>query len=486
MNRRARRSKPERLAGEDLSFWWLDSPMQPTTMAMLMVLDRAPAEKALRAAFERTVAAVPRLRQRVVDAPLDLTLPHWQDDPTFELDYHVRSHKLARGADLDELFREIVPAYETPFDRSRPLWEARLYEGLAPSKRAALFFKLHHALADGIGGNAIFAALTDGERSPARRRRAGGRVPAAGAWPEPQSWGSQVLDALRDRIELDIERAQSLASAVADTVQHPGNLGRAVQIVRSIAESTQFDSGSPLKEGSGRARRLSGLALPFREVHALKSSLGGSMIDAILTVMALAMRRWHRAHGLTDVRELMTLVPVNLRKRDDWTEGVAVGNVATGILVPLPIGGRKGALALHRDIRRRMKAKKADPASTAAPALAEVMSVLPRRLLTWMSEASYGSIDFIVTNVPGILIPRYLAGTEIEAAYPFAPVAAKSPASIALYGYRDSLFVGIDADARLMPDTAAFQEMIRDSFRELAAAAGPARPSPKRKKPLHK
>ncbi len=480
MSKSQEQPRTERLGGEDLSFWWLDSPMQPTTMAMLMVLDRAPTESALRAAFDRARRAVPRLSQRVVEAPLDLTLPHWEDDPTFDLEYHVRRHKLAKGADLDELFHEIVPAYETPFDRSRPLWEARVYEGLGASKRAAVFFKLHHALADGVGGNAIFAALTDGERSPKRGRTASAGK-KAGAWPEPASWGSQVLDALRDRIELDIGRAQSLANTVVDTVQHPDNLSRALQMVSSIVETAQFDSGSPLKAAGGRSRKLIGMELPFAEVHALKAKLGGCMIDAILTIMALAMRKWHKAHRLEDVQELMTLVPVNLRNRDEWTDGVAVGNVTTGILLPLPIGGRKGPRALHREICSRMEEKKADPVSTAAPALAEVMTALPRQLLTWMSEASYGSIDFIVTNVPGILIPRYLAGAEIEAAYPFAPIAARSPASIALYGYRDSLFIGIDADAGLMPDTDTFQAMIRDSFLELRAAATTAKKKSARK-----
>ena len=109
-----------RLSGEDLAFWWADDPMQPTTMAMLLVLDRMPEWTRLRHAIERAVEAVPRLRQRVIDAPLDLTLPRWVEDPTFDLDYHVRRHALGGSHDVDELFREIAPAYETPFDRSRP------------------------------------------------------------------------------------------------------------------------------------------------------------------------------------------------------------------------------------------------------------------------------------------------------------------------------------------------------------------------------
>ena len=111
--------------------------------------------------------------------------------------------------------------------------------------------------------------------------------------------------------------------------------------------------------------------------------------------------------------------------------------------------------------------------SRATPLLAEVLSVFGRRLVSWMGEATFGAVDFIVTNVPGILATRWLAGTEIVAAYPFAPVALNSPASIALYGYRDSLYIGIDADETVMRDVEAFRAWIVEAFEELAAAATP-------------
>jgi WS/DGAT/MGAT family acyltransferase len=458
-----------RLSGEDLTFWWLDSPSQPTTMEMLMLLDRTPDAARLRSAFERAVAAVPRLAQRVRDAPLDLTLPHWEDDPTFDLDYHVRIHALAAGGDMTTLWHEIAPAYETPFDRSRPLWEARIYHGLQPGGRAALFFKLHHAVADGVGGNAIFAAMADAERDAA-----GGepqhRPDGKGRWTAAPTAGTRMLEALRDRVELDLERAGAATRAVVDTVQHPERLGRAFAALRSFVEAARFDSHSPMKDAGGRARRLSGLELPFAEVRAVKQALGGSMIDVILTIMTRAIGAWYRAHAL-QVEELMTLVPVNLRKPEEWAEKAHVGNVATGIMVPLPIR-IADPLATYREVHARMEAKKADPASGAAPVIAEALSVLPRQLVTWLTEATFGSIDFIVTNVPGILVPRYLAGAEITAAYPFAPVAVGSPASVALYGYRDSLFIGLNSDQASMPDADRFQRMVRTAFQQLQVAAG--------------
>jgi diacylglycerol O-acyltransferase len=462
-----------RLSGEDLSFWWLDSPMQPTTMAMLMVLDQAPEGSRVRWAFERAVSAVPRLAQRVADAPLDLTLPHWETDPTFDLDYHVRRHVLSGCADMDELLRAVRAAYETPFDRSRPLWEARIYDGVGHSGQSALFFKLHHAVADGVGGNAIFAAMTDSDRESAAPPPGRLALPARGSWPN-RSFSRRVFAAIRDRVELDLERAGAVAGTVVDTMQHPERLGRAVQAVRSLIELVRFDSRSPLKNSAGRARRLSGLDLPFAEVRAIKTALGGTMIDVILAITARAIGRWYVTHRMTRVRELMTLVPVNLRKPEEWANKPHVGNVATGILVPLPIR-LPGPLATYHEIRRRMAAKKADPVSSATPLIAELLSVVPRPLLTWMAEATFGSVDFIVTNVPGIMVPRYLAGAEILAAYPFAPVAMKSPVSVALYGYRDRLFVGLDSDERLMPDVDAFRALIVGAFEELRDAVAARR-----------
>lgn len=463
------KGRDSRLSGEDLTFWWLDSPMQPTTMAMLMVLDRAPPPDLLRRAFERAVAAVPRLAERVADAPLGLTLPHWERDPTFDLDYHVRRHALPPGSEMDEVFREIAPAYETPFDRTRPLWEVRVFEGLGPHDHAALFFKLHHAVADGVGGNAIFAAMTDWQREPDDSGSVEHLEP--GPWGETPSLVTRLLEALEDRVELEVERASAAFGAVADIVQHPEKLATAATAVRSLVNSVSFDSHSPLRQWASRSRQMSGLALPFEEMRELRRALGGSMIDVILTIMTRAIGRWHREHDIRGVEELLTLVPVNLRKPEQWADQAHVGNVATGILVALPIRKRT-ALSTYREVRRRMEEKKADPASAATPMLAEVVSLLPRALLTWMAEASFGRVDFIVTNVPGILVPRFLAGAEILGAYPFAPVAMQSPVSVALYGYRERLFIGLNSDRSAMPDVEAFKLMIVDAFEELQHAAG--------------
>ena len=457
------------LSPEDLSFWYADQPRQRTTMAMLLLLEQPPDRQRLRAAATRALEAVPRLGQRVVDAPFDLSLPRWEPDPTFDLDFHIRSYSLEAAASREDplhvLFRTIGPIYDRPFDRTRPLWEMIQLD--LPDGRSALFFRLHHAVADGVGGNAILAALTDAEPdAPA--------PPVAhkepGAWPALDTTAA-LRQALRRRIAEGATRWRAVTSAAVGIARDPGTLGRAWRIVQSFREDTALRSCSPLRD-FGRARRLRGFRVPFAPLREAKRALGGNMIDVLLTAAAAAAGEWHRSEGHGDVDQVIALAPINLRPREDQGLGAGVGNRATGIMVPLPIGPMD-PLERFREVRRSVQERKSHPSVEAFPTIAAAMATLPRLLYRSLAYRAASEVDLIVTNVPGVMTPRYVAGAEIEAAYPFAPVAPHCPVSIALYGYRDSLFVGLDADTTAMPDLGAFEDMLIGSLEGLVEAAQP-------------
>jgi WS/DGAT/MGAT family acyltransferase len=459
------------LSAEDLSFWAADQPRQRTTMAMLMRLDRPPDAERLLGAAARAVEAVPRLSQRVVDAPFDLARPRWEDDPTFDLEFHVRRSALPAGSgsgdSLADLFHALSPIYEQPFDRSRPLWE--MHEIDHPHG-AAIFFKLHHAVADGVGGNAILAALTDADRDGAPLPPRSPKPP--GGFPEEASDATRLLAALRDRVGQDAERGRAVAGAAWQAIRDPSALLRAGRIAGALARDLAPRGASPLR-ALGRARRLTGFELPFEPLREARRALGGRMIDVLLTGVAGAVGTWYREHGLRRVTELVTLVPINLRPRGEQGLGAGVGNRATGILVPLPIARRRPR-ARFREIHRRVEERTNHPSAEFFPVVAELLAVLPRPLYRRLAHASSSSVELIVTNVPGVPMPRYVAGAEITAAYPFAPVAPHCPISIALYGYRGRLFVGIDADATAVPDPAPLGPLLEASFEELLDAAGVA------------
>ena len=463
-----RRSQP--LSGEDLGFWWGDQPRQRTTMAMLLLLDRRPHSDRLRAAVARAVEAVPRLRQRVVDAPFDLAKPRWEDDATFDLDFHVRRYALSHAdgapqhSTLRDLFQTIGPIYERPFDRTRPLWELIEFDG--PGKGAAIFFRLHHGVADGVGGNAILAALTDGSRedAPAPQRDPVG----PGAWHEP-GFAARLGEAVGHRLEEALERGRAVVRLGWTAATQPSSWIRAARVVGAVLSDLRLRGESPLQE-FGRARHLRGFDLPFEPLRRAKAALGGQMIDVMLTATAGAMGAWHRDHGLDGATEVLTLVPINLRPWDEQGIAAATGNRATGVMVKLPLGIRD-PLERFREIHARMIERKASPALELLPSFAEALALVPRPLVRALSLVGSQVVHLIVTNVPGIMQPRYIAGARVTAGYPFAPLAPQCPVSIALYGYDGRLWIGIDADGIAMPDVGAFEAALRRSFEELIEAA---------------
>jgi WS/DGAT/MGAT family acyltransferase len=464
------RPRSEPLSGEDLGFWWGDQPRQRSTMAMLLLLDRRPHSDRLRAAMWRAVEAVPRLRQRVVDAPLDLARPRWEDDPTFDLDFHVRRYAVSHDdgspqhATPTDLFHTLGPIYERPFDRSRPLWELIELDGPGPG--SALFFRLHHGVADGVGGNAIIAALTDAEADAATPSAA--REPPPGAW-EEESLPGRLASAVGQRIREDLARGVALQRAAWSAMTHPSSWLTAARVVRGIVSDLGDSSDSPLRD-FGPGRHLSGFELPFEPLRKARAALAGQMIDLMLTAVAGAVGAWHRANGHGDVGEVMTLVPINLRPREEQGLRAGTGNRATGVMVRLPLH-EADPIARFHEIHARVTERKAQPLVEHLPALAELLAVLPRPLFRYLSRASSQAVNLIVTNVPGIMQPRYVAGARITAGYPFAPLAPRCPVSIALYGYDQRLYVGIDADRTAMPDLHAFEEMLRAAFAEVIAAA---------------
>jgi diacylglycerol O-acyltransferase len=454
----------EALTPSDLNWWYGDQPRQRTTMALLMLLDRRPDPVRLREAALHAANAVPRLRQRIVDAPFDLTLPRWESDPTFDLSYHLRHYSLRAdvepGASLNELFCAIGPIYERPFDRTRPLWEIIALD--LPEDAAALFVRLHHSIADGVGANAILAALTDATREGGPRPPEDETRP--GTWPEPDLGGS-IARVLRDRLSDEVNRARGAGTLLWDTVRRPRRILDAGRAVGSVASDLMRRGRSPLK-GYGRTRRLAGLAVPFAPLREARTKLNCRTIDLLLAGVAGAMGEWRRATGHDYVETLLTAVPVNLRPPDARGLDSQVGNDLTALLIHLPIGERDPGRRLER-IRELVSRKREHPAAGIFPFFAGALAGLPRPLHRAVSLASGGMLDLIVTNVPGIPFTRFVAGAEIRSAYPIAPVMPHCPLSIALYGYRDLLYVGLDADGTAVSELDSICGMLEDALFEL-------------------
>lgn len=437
-----------RMLPTDALFWYIEeaTPDLRPLVAAVMILDRRPDHDRLHAAVERWVARIPRLRQRVVEAPLRLGLPEWEDDPHFELDYHAREVILPDPATERHLMDFVGAVFATPLDHLRPLWEAYLIEGLEGG-RAACFFKVHHSVMDGVGSLALFDAFTQAHRvEPVRVPR---HLPPQPPTAPPLRVGRLIRDAAANA-------AGALGTAAAISVRaafRPGevieDVARAARGVRGmISDLTASSTVDPLGQAStGIGRRLDAMVLPLPRLRRIKDALEISLNDLVLTTVSGAVGRYY-AHRNVNLDELHCMVPMSLRERD---ERQALGNRVGAFNVALPIGEPDPMRRLAR-IQRQTGAAKRDRRGAVWPLLTRVLASLPGFAYRLLAQTVTGRVNLICTNVPGPPLQRYLAGAKVDAIYPFAPVALGTPLSIALMSYGDSYGVGIDTDPAAIPD----------------------------------
>lgn len=451
---------PTRMNATDALFWLMDKiPEMRSTIGALVILERAPSRERLHAEFERLSYDLVRMRQRVVDVPFTLAPPEWVEDPQFDLDYHLRTVAVPAPGGLDELLAEMGPLYATAFDRDRPLWEAYVAEGLLGG-RGALFIKMHHCLVDGVGGTRLFETLLS-----ERRDTAGGPVTHT---LDLRSTGfAAVLGrALLYNAEEMLSMMQAALGSLLDVALTPSSL--LAGIPRGLKTLTGFGrelavrrAESPLHESRSLSRRLSTFELSLPQIDAARERLSATNNDVILTIVSGAMHRWHTSHG-ADVKELRAMVPVNLRAAANDTLGNRIGLLA----VSLPVGEPNPLLRL-RTIQERMGRIKGDRRARLYPVLARLMMAMPTALAERLGRQQTSRTNFVCTNVPGPRRTCYLAGEVIEEIYPYAPLVGDHPVAVALYSYRDRVFIGLDVDAMAMHDLPHFRDALQESYDEL-------------------
>jgi len=452
---------PERMNPTDALFWFLDTiPELRSTIGALLILERAPAPERLRAALARLSAGLPRMRQCVIDSPFNLAPPEWIEDLQFDLDYHLRSIAVPAPGGMAELFAECGPLFATPLDRDRPLWEAYFAEGLLDG-RAALLFKFHHCLMDGVGGTQLLTTLL-GERSDGGAGVRPHRPPAARSTTrEARLWRALVYD-LRETLGANAAVVRALVDGAAHPVDTLHGLSTGVRRVLGFArELTVPRADSPLHHRRSLSRRLSTFDMQLAEIDAVRARVGATNNDVVLTVVSGALHRWHTSRG-ADVKELRALVPVNLRSGDD----PAAGNRIALLAVSLPIG-EPNPLRRLRLIQERMGQVKLDRRATLYPLLARALTLVPRSLAAQVGRQQTSRTNIVCTNVPGPRRTCYLAGEAIERIYAYAPLVGDHPVAIALYSYRDMMHVGLDVDPLAMDDLPHFLDALAESYAEV-------------------
>jgi WS/DGAT/MGAT family acyltransferase len=433
----------------------------------LTILERRPADDRIDATLERALAAIPRLGQRVVGAPLRLVPPEFAPDPTFDRAAHLKEVAVPPPGDDRALLDLCGALAEQPLDRARPLWEFTLIDGLAGG-RVALLQKVHHAITDGVGALRLSLAFVDLEPDPEHSAH---QVPELAEPPLRQTplgvTGQAIGDAAARGAGLAAGALRSAGRVAADPLGLPRRAADATQFAGSLRRQLLVTDRGHSDVMTDRSLRrwfeIRTLSLPV--LHAVASSLGGSVNDAYVTGLAAALGRYHTRLG-SGVEALRLAMPVSTRGAGD--------RVSTNAFAParvlIPIQPAHDPAALFKDVHSRLQVAKQETALAAAGGLAAVASGLPTSLLVTFTRAQTRTIDFAASNLRGSPVPLYLAGRRIVASYPFGPRTG-TPLNVTMLSYCDDLHVGINIDPAAITDVAGFMRDLDHAYADLAELA---------------
>ncbi len=456
---------PERLSSLDASFLYLERPAMHMHVAGVSIFD--PRDDGpltyddVLGVVRARIHLAPRLRQRVLRVPGELARPLWVDDERFDLDFHVRRSALPSPGGRGQLERAVGRVLSRPLDVSKPLWELYVFEGLEDDRTAALL-KLHHASADGISGMLIASALFDLDPDAP--------VGEVHPWnPTPAPSGQDLMgDAVEDLVMHPLE-------ALGRAVRAPASAWRAMSETLSgaarILGMGERPRG-PFDGEIGPARRFATAEVAFERLRTIRASLGGTINDVVLTVVAGGLHRVLTERGEpTRGKDLRIMMPVSVRSRAEQGD---VGNRVAPAFIDVPVGRMKATTRLRR-VRAATEELKSSGMAVSADSIIGLGAYAPPALHAMAARlVSKGRwFNLVVSNVPAPQVPLFLAGARLVASYPGMPLGENCGLSIACTSLGGTMAFGLTADWDLVRDVDVLASALGEAVDELERAARP-------------
>lgn len=469
----------DRMNPIDVSFLHIEDSDRAASLHIgsVGIFDGPPPPQAdLAAMVDSRLDLVPRYRQRVVRVPFGLGRPVWVDDESFELDYHFRRTALPAPGHEDDLRRLTGRIMSQRLDRTKPLWEIWIVEGLADD-RWAMVSKVHHCMVDGVSGTELLAVILDLEPdSP---------PPPPSEWiPEPAPSSAELAaDALRELATDQYEQFRALGSAMRRRRQLIDDAQRLLTGLGSLREVTASSPGLTLTGPVGPHREIAWAEAPLSDLKTVRAALGGTVNDVVLAAVAGGFRALLLDRG-ADIENnaVRSLVPVSVRATRD--DGAAAGdgeldNKISGMFAVLPVSEPDAVVRLEL-VKAQLAGVKESHQAVAGEALTSVTGFAPPALLAMGTRLASrlasrtSNVHTVTTNVPGPQFPLYLAGRKMRKAYPYVPLGAPLRTGVAAFSYDGTVTFGITGDRETASDVGILAEGISAALEELVTAAGAA------------
>lgn len=466
-----------RLSASDASFYQLENTSTPMYVGSLSILRRPRAGlsyETLLATVEQRLPQIPRYRQKVREVTLGLARPVWIDDRDFDITYHIRRSALPSPGSDAQLHDLVARLGSRPLDKSRPLWEMYLVEGLAKN-RIAIYTKSHQALVNGMTALEIGHVIADRTQRPPEF----GEdiwVPSR----EPSTAGL-LLGALGEWAVGPGQQLQAVQSALGGMLTNSEQLVAAGQrfadVARTFARGTA--PPSPLNAPVSRNRRFTVAGHSLEDYRTVRARYDCDVNDVVLAVIAGALRNWLLSRGepVTPTASVRAMAPMSVYPEPDQDPsagpGQAIDEVAP-FLVDLPVGEGNAVVRLsqiahatesHSTAASLVDARTIVTLSGFAPPTLHAMGI---RVATSFSARLF---NLLITNVPGAQSQMYVAGTKLLETYAVPPLLHNQVLAIGVTSYCGRLYFGINADREAMSDVEMLPALLGESLEELLDSA---------------
>jgi WS/DGAT/MGAT family acyltransferase len=464
-----------RLSPSDASFYRLENTATPMYVGSLSILRRPRAGlsyEALLATVEQRLAQIPRYRQRVREL-IGLARPVWIDDPDFDITYHVRQSALPSPGSDEQLHELIARLAARKLDKSRPLWEMYLVEGLAKN-RVALYTKSHQALINGMTALEIGHVIADRTRRPPP-------FPEDLWIPERDPGNTRLLlGALSDWVMGPGAQLQAVGSAVAGLATNYGELldagRRVVDFARTVARGTA--PSSPLNARVSRNRRFTVARGSLEDYRTVRARYDCDVNDVVLAVVAGALGNWlmSRGEGVSPTATIRAMAPLSVYsdvQLDSTGPGQTISQV-TPFLVDLPVAEGNAVVRLSQ-IAHATESNPTAASLVDARTIVTLSGFAPPTLhamgIRVAAAFSARQFNLLITNAPGAQSQMYVAGTKLLETYAVPPLLHNQALAISVTSYNGMLYFGINADRDAMSDVDLLPGLLNQSLEELLEAS---------------
>jgi diacylglycerol O-acyltransferase len=460
----------DRMSALDAGFFYAESENTPMHVGSVAVFEGpAPTYGDVVRLLLSKLPLVPRYRQRVRPVPMQLGRPMWVDDPHFNILYHVRHTAVPRPGSDEQLRNLAGRVLGQRLDMAKPLWELWLVEGLADD-RWAIISKVHHCMVDGVAGTDLMQLMFD--LAPDATHDA------------PQDWTprrtpsslSMVAEAVTETVSHPLQQLASvptLGTAVRAARGLAGSGRTLAQTVPSLAKQAVTPTARSLNGPIGPHRRWAWTEGKFEEFKAVRTALGGTVNDVVLTAIAGGFRDLLKGRGELSSEQLVvrSMVPVSVRRA---SQKGSLDNQVSAVFVDLPVGLPDPVDRLA-SVRGQMDEYKRAMQAVDANSIISMGNFVAPTLLSLGVRAALQAGQFwcqaVTTNVPGPRVPLYLLGKRMCSATAYVPIAGGTRCSIGIFSYLNTMTFGINADFDGYPDIDVLSNGIRRGIEELLAVA---------------